>query len=400
MKRLLFLLIFSPSIIWGQGAILTTEGGRPVIFNLDEIALALPSGSGSILFYGPTYKTVYIGESPDSIATLSCGQLLLTEIYDVSKTKFVAIGVSHIESIRKTSDSRAQIRMFGGRLPTMKTIDSWSDVVTQVATCSTGGGGSGSTAGADTVVIAEYPIKGIGTWSDPVSFSDGGSSGEVWYWNGSEWELALLDTLITTAGIGGYYEDDDAAIANGLSVLDAYKLACDNLYGLPAGVHKTITVCLSYACGVASTLYFSDEEATANGLSGGHPYAVSDNNLYGAYVGFSKQVATGSPESLVCTSTEPSYEDDDAAITGGLSIGEYYLTTSDNLYGYPVDFLRGVSNFVIEEIDPAICCNVNNTLPYADDKADATAGGVTSGDFYQTSTTNLFGLSPGFTTKL
>lgn len=401
MKKLLIILFAANAYFAiGQGAILTTEGGLPVILSLDEIALAMPSGSGSVLFYGPNQKTVFIAEKPDAIAGLSCGQLLLLDIYDVGSNKTVCVGVSHIETIRKTSDNRAQIRMFGSRLPTMKTVDQWSDVVSAVATCSTGGGGGGSTAGADTVALTNYPLTGIGTWSDKITFADGNNQGEIWYWSGTAWQLAKVDTLISASGIGGYYVDDDDAISNGLAVLDAYKLACDNLYGLPGGVHKTVTVCIGFACGVLSELYFSDNEARANGLDYGNPYAVSQSNVYGAYVGFSRNVATGAPDSLVCTSTESSYVDDAAAITGGLVIGEYYITSSSNLYGYPQDFLRGVSNFTITAINPAVCCDANNTLPYADDKTDAAAEGVASGNFYQTSASNLFGVAEGFTTKL
>lgn len=90
--------------------------------------------------------------------------------------------------------------------------------------------------------------------------------------------------------------------------------------------------------------FTDDDDAKANGYNQGSMYLLDQDDTYGLAWGVVKFVTEGGDMTSIAVSpciaewNTPLlfYEDDDDAGTvGGLSIGDYYLLSADNLYGMP-----------------------------------------------------------------
>jgi len=405
MRRLFVFLFFSifSAALWSQGTVLTTEAGKQVMLNLDEIRTIRPVTSGSLILYGSALRGVYVTETPAQIAGLACGQVALVNTVDVGKNTVVGIGVRHIDVVRKTTDNKANIYMTSSSIPVMKTVDDFNTVTLGLAVCATGGGGNGSSAGGDqdSIVAAVYvPATGrlslINKGGDSISVVINNqtlsiSGNDLTISNGNTVMLPIATPLDLVASLP-YYVNDSAALAAGLAPGDPYLLDCDNSYTLPAGMFKVVKIC-AYDCFVLIRFYTDDAEAMTAGVPIGREYALDDDNPYGVLYGFLKVVTndTLNTGTLACNDTLSEYDSDSLAIVGGLAIGDQYEVSASNVYGAPEGIGRVVSESAMVVDGEQVCCDENDNLPfYANDTA-AISGGMIAGEKYYLTLSNTYG---------
>ena len=254
--------------------------------------------------------------------------------------------------------------------------------------CNLGGGMS--------TVAVDTPIVGDGSPGNPITIGQFGADTTMFLnWNGSHWypgKIQFSDLLFDLP----YFKSDSAAIAAGLMAGDPYLLECDNDYSLPAGIFKVVKIC-GWDCTFTIKFYPSDIVAAANGIPPGREYALSQTNIFGLLYGFIKTVATDTltNDTLICNTSRPHYDNDFAALTGGLATGDIYNMTVANTYGSPYGVQRIVSTSGLTSADPPVCCDINATLPYYNNDSAAITGGLTSGDYYYLSITNTLGFPWG-----
>ena len=245
-------------------------------------------------------------------------------------------------------------------------------------------------------VAVDTPIIGDGSPGNPVTIGQFGADTTMFLnWNGSHWfpgNVQFSDLLFDLP----YYKSDSAAMAAGLMTGDPYLLECGNDYSLPAGIFKVVKIC-GLDCSFTIKFFPSDVVALANAIPPGREYALSQANIFGLLYGFVKSVATDTltNDLLICNTTRPHYDNDVAALTGGVSIGDIYNMTVANTYGSPYGLQRIVSTSGLTSADPPVCCDLNATLPYYNNDSAATTGGLTSGDYYYLSITNTLGFPWG-----
>ena len=253
-----------------------------------------------------------------------------------------------------------------------------------------------SLGGSMAEVEVDTPIIGNGTPGNPITIGQFGADTTMFLnWNGHHWypaNISFSDILLDLP----YFTGDTAAIGAGLMAGDPYLLECDNDYGLPAGIFKVVKIC-GYDCTFTLKYYPSDVVAFANGIPIGREYVVNSHNIFGITLGFIKTVPsdTLSNDSLVCSTTLPYYVNDDAAITGGLAIGDLYNVSAANTYGAPHGANRAVSAVFSTNADPPICCDTDATLPYYQNDGAAITGGLASGDYYYLNSSNTLGFPYG-----
>ena len=252
-------------------------------------------------------------------------------------------------------------------------------------TCFCGLGGAMSTIEVDT------PIIGDGSPGNPVTIGQfGADTTSFLNWNGSHWypaKVAFSDLLNDLP----YYLNDEAAIAGGLTPGKTYLLAPGNTFALPTGIYKVVVGC-GYDCAVTIKVYISDGVATSNGVPAGREYVLAQGNGYGLLYGWVKAIGADlSPtDTLSCNIVLPTYDDDPTAITGGLTDGEFYTVTVTNPYGAPEGIQRMVSNTSTTSGDAPTCCE-DSTLPYYQNDDAAITAGLSSGYFYYLSSDNTLG---------
>ena len=247
-------------------------------------------------------------------------------------------------------------------------------------------------SGGIATVAVDTPIIGDGSVGDPITIGQFGADTTMFLnWNGVHWYPANVKFSQLLLDLP-YYKNDSAAITGGLVAGDPYLLDCGNTYSLPAGIFKVVKIC-AYDCTFALAFYPSDAVALANGIPSGREYALSQPNAFGLLYGFIKSVATDTltNDTLVCSTARPHYDNDVSAITAGLALGDIYNMTSANTYGAPYGVQRVVSTSGLTSGDAAVCCDENATLPYYNNDTAALAGGLASGDYYYLSFTNTLG---------
>ena len=394
-------LFLAPWLLYSQGTVLLTEAGKQVLLNLDEVRIVRPTTSGSIILYSTALRAVYVSETPAQVAGLACGQIALINTVDVGRNVVVGVGVRWIDAVRKTSDNKAQIYMTSSSIPVMKTVESFDNVVLQLAICSTGPGGNNTSAGGDqdSIVAAVYvPATGklsiINEAGDSVhvtiqnqTLSISGNNLSIS--NGNTVSLAWWNNL-------PYYVSDSAAMAAGLNPGDPYLLECDNDYTLPAGIFKVVKIC-AYDCFIVIKFYTDEAEAMSNSVPIGKEFSLNDDNPYGLFRGFIVVVTNDTLNSgtLSCNDTLDVYANDSLAIVSGLAIGDHYNTSDNNLYGAPTGMERVVCTASTTEADPQVCCDANDNLPFFDNDAAAISGGLVVGEKYYLTASNTYGWKYG-----
>jgi hypothetical protein len=188
-----------------------------------------------------------------------------------------------------------------------------------------------------------------------------------------------------------YYLNDGDAIADGWPVGETYLLAPGNTLAMPTGTWKTVVGC-GFECASPIRFFASDAAATAVGIPPGQQYATSATNIYGILYGFVRAVyADLDSDTLECASVLPEYIDDPDAIADGAVLGDHYTVTAENPYGAPSGCERVVSISSTTDGLAPDCCNADATLAYYDDDAAAIAGGLASDNYYLLSAANPYG---------
>lgn len=250
--------------------------------------------------------------------------------------------------------------------------------------------------GALNSIEVDTPIIGNGTLGNPLTIGQfGADTTSFLNWNGSHWYPSSVSFTDLVNDLP-YFLNDEAAIAGGLVPGKTYLLAQGNTFALPTGLYKVVIGC-GFNCSVTVRVYVSDPVATLNGVPSGRDYALAQGNAYGLLYGWIKSVADESltSDSLLCNDVLPVYDDDPAAIIGGLVEGNFYTVSSSNPYGAPEGAERMVSTTLTTEGDFPSCCNVDATLPYYDNDAAAIVGGLSSGYYYYLSSSNTLGFPYG-----
>lgn len=249
--------------------------------------------------------------------------------------------------------------------------------------------------GAMNAVEVDTPIIGDGTPGNPVTIGQFGADTTMFLnWNGHHWypsKVAHTDLLNDLP----YFLNDEAAMAGGLAPGQTYLLAAGNTFALPTGLYKVVIGC-GYNCALAIRFFVSDAAATSGGVPGGREYALSSGNAFGLLYGWVKAIGADlAADTLECnTPSLPSYVDDPAAIVGGLTEGDFYTVSVANPYGAPQGVERVVSYVSTTTADPPTCCQ-EATLPYYQNDTAAISGGLSSGYFYYLSQDNTLGYPYG-----
>jgi hypothetical protein len=405
MKKLSLFILFLGFFfrLFSQGTVLTTEGGKPVMLNLDEMRTVRPVTSGSLILYGSALRAIYVSETPAQIAGSGCGQIALVNTTDVGRNTIVGIGVRHIDAIRKTSDGKASIAMNATNIPAMKSVEDFEAIVLRIAVCSTGPGGNGSSAGGDRDSIEAMvyvPTTGrlslINESGDSISvvinnqtLSVTGDSLSISF--GNKVKLPSK-SLLDLASELPYYVSDSAALAAGLAPGAPYLLECNNDYNLPSGLFKVVKIC-GYDCFIVLRFYTNDEEAASSGVPVGREYVLDDDNALGVLYGFIKVLTndTLSTGGLICNDTLPVYASDALAISGGLAVGDQYETSDENTYGAPAGIGRMVSSSNTLSGTTQVCCDENDNLPFFSNDSAAISAGLLAGEKYYLLKSNTYG---------
>jgi hypothetical protein len=249
--------------------------------------------------------------------------------------------------------------------------------------------------GAMAGIAVDTPIIGDGTPGNPITIGQfGADTTSFLNWNGSYWYPSRVNFTDLLNDLP-YYINDEAAIAGGLTPGKTYLLAAGNTFALPTGLYKVVVGC-GYDCAITIKVYVSDAVATLNGVPSGREYVLAQGNVYGLLYGWVKSIGADlSPtDTLLCNTVLPSYNDDPAAIVGGLTEGDFYTVSVSNPYGAPAGIQRMVSTSTSTSGDPPSCCDVS-TLPYYPNDAAAITGGLSSGYYYYLSTDNTLGFPYG-----
>ena len=246
-----------------------------------------------------------------------------------------------------------------------------------------------------TVVVVDTPIIGDGTIGNPVTIGQfGADTTMVLKWNGQYWFPAKLPFSALLNDLP-YYINDDAAIAGGLSVGQTYLLAEQSTMAMPIGLYKVVIGC-GFTCALAMRYFPNDAVAASNNIPSGREYVLDENNIFGVLYGFVKTIPADLPaDTLQCNTPVLSfYISDAAAITGGLTTGDFYTMSAANVYGAPHGMERAVSTTASITADPPNCCD-EPTLPYFANDAAAITGGLSSGYYYYLSSNNTLGFPHG-----
>lgn len=238
----------------------------------------------------------------------------------------------------------------------------------------------------------DTPLIGTGTPGDPITIGQfGADTTMVLRWDGAKW---FPSKIPATAILGNlpYYLNDGAALAGGLAVGDSYLLECGNTYGMPSGMYKVVKVC-GFDCSYELYFYVNDAGAIAGGVLVGREYVLAVGNTHGVLHGFVKVVTEGLVKdgTIDCAPVLTQWANDLAAIGGGLALGDHYTVTSSNTYAAPAGVERVVSDGLITAADSDACCELGNELPFFNNDGAAIAGGLAVGDFYYLGSANTYG---------
>ncbi len=250
-------------------------------------------------------------------------------------------------------------------------------------------------------IEVDTPMVGDGTIGNPIKIGQfGADTTSFLNWKGDKWmpgkvQFSDIDLMLP------YFISDSAALANGLSVGDAYLLDCDNSYTLPAGMLKIVKIC-GWNCSLLLMVYDSDIIASSQGIPEGREYILSNENIYGVLYGYIKSIATDrlDNDTLICNTSLLYFVSDSAALANGLNFGDKYLLEIGNMYGAPKGCERALLNSGIGTATSSECCQTDATLPYFRNNAHAISVGLISGNQYYLSDDNTVGMPYGTKTTV
>jgi len=151
MKKLIFLLLLVlPFVGFGQAAYLmefTNPNGSKVVFNLNDVRSCVAEGTGSYLFTRTGSGKTQVQESPATIATNSCGNIVLFTVYlpanQFNTTKQMGVNPNYVVGVVSNTSGNGVLKMV---TPTenFTTTGDYDAAVSALSNCVSGGGGGGS----------------------------------------------------------------------------------------------------------------------------------------------------------------------------------------------------------------------------------------------------------------
>jgi len=151
MKKLIFLLLLAlPFFGFSQAAYLmefTNPNGSKVVFNLNEVRSCVAEGTGSYLFTRTGSGKTQVQESPATIATNSCGNIVLFTVYSPANqfndTKQMGVNPNYVVGVVSNTSGNGVLKMIS---PTenFTTTSTYNAAVALLSICVSGGGGGGS----------------------------------------------------------------------------------------------------------------------------------------------------------------------------------------------------------------------------------------------------------------
>jgi len=151
MKKLIFLLLLAlPFAGFGQAAYLmefTNMNGSKVVFNLNDVRSCVAEGSGAYLFTRTGSGKTQVQESPATIATNSCGNIVLFTVYlpanQFNTTKQMGVNPNYVVGVVSNTSGDGVLKMIN---PTenFTTTSTYDAAVALLSICVSGGGGGGS----------------------------------------------------------------------------------------------------------------------------------------------------------------------------------------------------------------------------------------------------------------
>jgi len=151
MKKLIFLLLLVlPFVGFGQAAYLmefTNPNGSKVVFNLNDVRSCVAEGTGSYLFTRTGSGKTQVQESPATIATNSCGNIVLFTVYlpanQFNTTKQMGVNPNYVVGVVSNTSGDGVLKMIN---PTenFTTTSTYDAAVALLSICVSGGGGGGS----------------------------------------------------------------------------------------------------------------------------------------------------------------------------------------------------------------------------------------------------------------
>lgn len=245
-------------------------GGKILGLNIDEIRTVRYSASGeSVIYYGNPATTFFATETPDSIINLGCDKLFKVDaIESVNGTIEevpVVLNRTLVKQITSNNAGNAVISYIPSPTINVTCVDNINVITALVDDCASGGGGG-------TTVVTGPPIQGDGSAGDPVTLADGLAPNQVMVWNGSEWAVADLDTLINI-------EANQGVTVNGSNVIELGNYN-DGTQPVEINIDESRVVGISTAAnGVAAIAFSNDHTAIPLRLLGAVDTA-SLNDLY------------------------------------------------------------------------------------------------------------------------
>jgi len=134
--------------------------------------------------------------------------------------------------------------------------------------------------------------------------------------------------------------------------------------------------------------YINDEAALAGGLNIGDTYLLDCANLYGMPSGMFKIINICGYDCFVVLQF---FTNDGEAVSSNVPVGREYVLDDDNAFGIAYGFIKVVTNDTLST-GGLIC---NDTLPVYGSDALAISGGLAVGDQYETSSANTYGAPSG-----
>jgi len=151
MKKLIFLLLLAlPFFGFSQAAYLmefTNPNGSKVVFNLNDVRSCVAEGTGSYLFTRTGSGKTQVQESPATIATNSCGNIVLFTVYSplnqYNTTKQMGVNPNYVVGVVSNTSGNGVLKMV---TPTenFTTTGDYDAAVSALSICVSGGGGGGS----------------------------------------------------------------------------------------------------------------------------------------------------------------------------------------------------------------------------------------------------------------
>jgi len=125
----------------------TNPNGSKVVFNLNDVRSCVAEGTGSFLFTRTGSGKTQVQESPATIATNSCGNIVLFTVYSPANqfndTKQMGVNPNYVVGVVSNTSGNGVLKMI---TPTenFTTTSTYNAAVALLSICVSGGGGGGS----------------------------------------------------------------------------------------------------------------------------------------------------------------------------------------------------------------------------------------------------------------